>query len=265
MVGGVSVQDAVQIRIHDAPGGPTLIYLPGLHGDWTLLTRFRRALGGRVRFVEITYPRWTTNSLEQQALAVKQALLGAGIAGGWLLAESFGSQIAWPLAGMAGTELRLDGIVLAGGFVRHPFIAGVRIAAFLGGAVPVGLLRGAMGFVLTLMRLRYLRDPESRLGLKEFAVRRTAEDRAAAVHRLRLIAGTDLRGVARNLGLPVFHLTGLFDPIVPWPPVRSWIRENCPGWKGSRVLLACDHPVLTTRPAASAAIILEWVRAGNAS
>lgn len=258
-------QDQVQIRIHGAPGLPTLIYLPGLHGDWTLLTRFRRAIHGRVRFVELTYPRWTVESLEEQAQAVKAALRSAGVDGGWLLAESFGSQIAWPLAAQAGPGFQVDGIILAGGFVRHPFIAGVRMTQGVCGALPVGLLRAGVGLILALMRLRFLRDPESRRGLTEFARRRTAEDRAAAVHRLRLIADTDLRDTTRQIHAPVFHLTGLFDPIVPWPPVRAWLRRNCPGWRTGRILLACDHPVLTTRPAASAGVILAWMGMGGGS
>ena len=56
------VTEKLEMRIHGDASLPTLIYLPGLHGDWTLVGGFRRALGGRVRFVEVTYPRtliWT--------------------------------------------------------------------------------------------------------------------------------------------------------------------------------------------------------------
>ena len=34
---------------------PALIYLPGLHSDWTRISGFRHALGGRVRLVEVPY------------------------------------------------------------------------------------------------------------------------------------------------------------------------------------------------------------------
>ena len=51
--------DRLQTRVYGDPSRRTLIYLPGLHGDWTLVGSFRKALGGRVRFVEITYPRTT--------------------------------------------------------------------------------------------------------------------------------------------------------------------------------------------------------------
>jgi hypothetical protein len=52
--------EELQLRIHGEATLPTLVYLPGLHGDWTLVGGFLRALGGRVRFVEMTYPRSLT-------------------------------------------------------------------------------------------------------------------------------------------------------------------------------------------------------------
>src|SRR5215831_3221612 len=91
------VQETVQIRIHGGAASPTLIYLPGLHGDWTLVGSFRKALAGRVRFVEVTYPRTLDWSLDDYARGVEEGLAANGISDGWLLAESFGSQVAWPL------------------------------------------------------------------------------------------------------------------------------------------------------------------------
>ena len=44
--------EQLEIRIHGDGSLPTLIYLPGLHGNWTLVGNFRRALNGRLRFVE---------------------------------------------------------------------------------------------------------------------------------------------------------------------------------------------------------------------
>jgi len=37
----------ISIRVHEGVG-PTVIYLPGIHGDWGLIGAFRRALGERV-------------------------------------------------------------------------------------------------------------------------------------------------------------------------------------------------------------------------
>ena len=91
--------EELQLRIHGDASLPTLIYLPGLHGDWTLIGGFRHALGDKVRFVEITYPRTLTWSLDDYAAAVETALAKNGITRGWLLGESFSSQVVWAMVG----------------------------------------------------------------------------------------------------------------------------------------------------------------------
>src|SRR5207244_4028783 len=115
--------EELQIRIHGTDLLPTLVYLPGLHGDWTLIGRFRKALGGRVRFVEVTYPRTLSWSLEDYAEGVEKALGERGITSGWLLAESFSSGVVWPIVGRR--RFGVEGVILAGGFVRHPLVWGV--------------------------------------------------------------------------------------------------------------------------------------------
>src|SRR2546426_12664443 len=87
--------DGLKMRAHGDPSLPTLVYLPGMHGDWTLVSSFRAAIGGRVRFVEFTYARTTTWSLDDYAREIEGMLLAQGIERGWLLGESFGSQPAW--------------------------------------------------------------------------------------------------------------------------------------------------------------------------
>ena len=121
--------NTIQLRIHGAGAAPALVYLPEMHGDWTLVSRFREALGGRVRSVEITYPRTTTWSLEEYAEAMWNTLEEHGLSHVWLLGESFGSQVAWAmLASSQGRFNRpIEGIILAGGFVRHPMMAGVKL------------------------------------------------------------------------------------------------------------------------------------------
>ena len=77
----------VEMRIHGPDTLPTLVYLPGLHGNWRLIGGFRQALAGRVRFVETTYPPTLTWSLEDYALGVEAALAKLKITNGWLLAD----------------------------------------------------------------------------------------------------------------------------------------------------------------------------------
>lgn len=256
------MSDALQIRVHGDAALPTLIYLPGLHGDWTLVTAFRLAVAGRVRFVEFTYPRTLSWSLEDYADAVEAALLEHGIAQGWLLAESFGSQVAWPL--MKPRPFRPDGLILAGGFVKHPLKVGVRLAERLGLGISLTWLTRMLFWYARVARLRFRHTPEVMTGLNEFLARRTELDRQAAVHRLRLIAGHDPCSIARATTAPVFHLTGVLDPVVPWLPVQRWLRRECPGWRANHIVWTADHNVLGTGTAKAAAQVFRWMEGAPA-
>jgi pimeloyl-ACP methyl ester carboxylesterase len=251
------VTEKLEMRVHGDASRPTLIYLPGLHGDWTLVGGFRRALGGRVRFVEVTYPRTLTWSLEDYASGVEAALAERGVAGGWLLGESFSSQVVWSLA--ARKQFQIEAVILAGGFVRHPMRWGVRLAERLCGGISLGLLARILFGYAKVARFRYRRSPETQANIHEFIARRTGPDLQAAKHRLHLVAQSDLRPVARQVSVPVFALTGFVDPIVPWCFVRPWLRKNCPALREYVIIWAADHNVLGTAPEAAAEQVIRWM------
>ena len=249
----------LRIRIHGPANLPVLIYLPGLHGDWTLIGGFRRAVRGRVRFVEVTYPRTLTWMLDDYAAGIEAALRSQGIEHGWLLGESFGSQIVWPLLSRKGFEV--DGVILAGGFVRHPTPGMARTAARVTAGVPFSLVRCILGPYAKIMRLRYRRSPEVLQNVEEFIARRTDLDLQAAAHRLHLLSKSNPIGVAQEAGPPVYALTGLWDPIVPWYWVRRWLRSHCPNLREYKIIWRADHQVLATAPEAAANVIVGWIAA----
>ena len=319
--------DDLKMRVHGDASLPTLVYLPGLHGDWTLVSSFRVAIAGRARFVEFTYPRTTTWSLDDYARGIEEMLLAQGIERGWLLGESFGSQPAWqivkrfhdaqdtqhafrltpypsqegshPLDSLgrntAATErsqhsdaldqfpsregsgagsssnrigdpvgFRTQGLILAGGFVRHPVIWAVRMAGRVSSAIPLWFVKLFCAVYARYARFRHNRAPETLASIGEFVANRTMEaDRQAIVHRYTLIAENDLRLVARQTEFPVFYLAGLVDPLVPWCHVRWWLRKNCPGYRGGKTMWRADHNVLGTAPQRSAELIMAWI--SNAS
>src|SRR5262245_27104102 len=127
--------DDLQIRVHGdgANGKPTLVYLPGLHGDWTLVGSFRAALANRGRFVEFAYPRTLSWSLEDHADAIMESLRMQGIDDGWVLSESFGSVLGWALLE---NGFAAQGLILAGGFVRYPCMPLVGFAHWMNRAIP---------------------------------------------------------------------------------------------------------------------------------
>jgi pimeloyl-ACP methyl ester carboxylesterase len=254
------VSEELQLRIHGAASLPTLIYLPGLHGDWTLIGGFREAVGGKVRFVEFTYPRTLVWSLDDYAAAIETALAQNGIANGWLLGESYGSQVLWAM--VARGKFPVQGVILAGGFVKHPMRWAMRLAEKLTGRIFAALfVRIIFSYVsyAKIARFRYRRSPETLATIDEFVVRRTELDRRAAQHRLHLIAQYDPCPIARQTNVPVFGLSGFLDPIVPWPFVRRWLKKNCPALRDYKVIRQADHNVLSTAPVEAAKQVLEWM------
>ncbi len=251
--------EEIEVRVHGGEALPTLVYLPGLHGDWTLIGGFRKAVTGRVRFVEITYPRTVTWSLEDYAAGVERALAGQGIVGGWLLGESFSSQVVWHL--LARERFQAQGVILAGGFVRHPIGRGVRLAEWLTGSISLGLVTAILFGYAHLARFRFRHEPEVLAAINEFIARRTDEDRQAAKHRLHLLAASDPAPLACRAKVPVYAITGWLDPIVPWPLVRPWLKRQCPALREFRILRA-DHTVLSTASRAAADLIVGWVTQG---
>ena len=253
------------MQIHGTADLPTLVYLPGMHGDWHLTPGIREALGRRVRWVEFTYPSGVGVSLEDHVTVIWERLHEAGIHSAWILGESFGSQIAWRFLERAERQgtFAVKGLLLVGGFVRYPWPVAVRLAR--------PIVRHLPGWILGVLLRGYLlgfrglgrRSPEVRASLERFVERRLEpSDREALVHRLDLILGSDPRAIARATRVPVWSLMGFWDPIVPWIPVRHWLRRECPGWRGDCVIGWADHAPLVSAPKRSAEVILGWMGQG---
>jgi pimeloyl-ACP methyl ester carboxylesterase len=252
-----SMDEKLRIRIHNPGATPTLIYFPGLHGDWTLVRSFRQALEGRVGFVDMTYPRTLAWSLDDYAAAIETALAEHGISSGWLLGESFGSQVVWAM--VERNRFKAAGVVLAGGFLRHPMPRGARVVERLVSRIPVSFVRPILAAYEVIGRVRYRRSPEVLADLAEFVARRTDLDRRAAEHRLRLVAENDPRYIPRSVTLPVYALTGILDPIVPWPWARRALKRHCPTLREYKALWRADHTVLASAPQAAAHAVLRWI------
>ncbi|MEN9576962.1 MAG: hypothetical protein RL514_4817, partial [Verrucomicrobiota bacterium] len=219
-----------------------------------------------------------TWSLGEFAAAVEARLRAHGIVKGWVLAESFGSQVAWELLAGRGRgegagdgrevsggmgervpRFRAEGLILAGGFARHPWLAGVRGTEWVLRRAPLGWLSAVVGGYAVVARWRFQQSAEVVAAVGEFRGRWGEELRQAAGHRLRLIAGNDPRELVRGVRVPVVHLTGVFDPVVPWWPVQRWLGRECPGWCGKAVVWPADHNVLSTGTPAAVRLVLGWM------
>ncbi|HVY72003.1 MAG TPA: alpha/beta hydrolase [Verrucomicrobiae bacterium] len=254
------MSETLQMRVHGDRSLPVLVYLPGLHGDWTLKVPFRRALAGRACLVEFMYPRTFEWSLADYAGAVQKALADAGIHAGWILAESFGSQIAWAILGTKQDFTPL-GIFLLGGFARYPWLWAVRMVRWFASHLPRFLVQAAFRAYASAMRFRHRGDSEALASIDDFLARRTREDAAAMWRRLDLILAADFAPAARHATIPVWYLSGLWDFVVPWPLVRGWLRRDCAALRADRVVRKADHNVLATAPETSAEQIMKWLEA----
>jgi len=250
---------ALRMRVHGSADLPTLIYLPGSHGDWSVIAGFRNQMLPHVRFVEFTYPRTQTWTMEEYGRHVADALADKGIKSGWILGESFGSQIAWCLADIEGFQC--NGIILSGGFVRHPFPWGAALFRKLCGAALSNSKR--IGWLMKRYErwvvAHYEKTPEQNAAIEEFKSRRTVADGLAALHRLFLIQHNDPRLIVRSFQSPVFYLGGFWDPLVPWYLIRPWLKFNCPGYAEAKIIGSADHNVLFSAPKKSAQAVLQWL------
>jgi len=253
------MEEKVELRVYGDDSLPTLIYLPGMHGDWTLIGGFRSTILGRVRFVEMTYPRTLTWTMDDYAAAIEQALAEQGISRGWLLGESFGSQPLWRM--LARGKFAAQGIILAGGFVRHPAHRFMRLMGKITGRISSTLFVKIVFGYAKFARFRYRDSPQTLSTLDEFIARRTPADKQAAQYRLNLVARTDPRPEAMQVTVPVYALTGFLDPLVPWPLVRRWLRKRCPAFRDFKVIRRADHNVLNTGTQESVQWILKWMGA----
>ena len=257
----MDVWSQLQTRVHGGAEKPTLIYLPGLHGDWTLVSSFRAAIKDRVRFVEFTYPRTETWSLRDHGEAILDALERRGISEGWLLAESFGSVLAWTLMELAGSRpFKVQGIILAGGFVRYPIMPLVGFVQRVNRRLPLSALRWFCELYARYAKFRHRHAPETLDAVNEFVRRRVEPlDREAICYRYTLIRQSDAREMALTAGVPIYQLCGFFDPIVPWPLVRAWLKGECTHCRGWKLIWNADHNVLGTAPQAAAKQVLAWM------
>jgi pimeloyl-ACP methyl ester carboxylesterase len=164
--------------------------------------------------------------------------------------------VLWALA--ARNRFQIQGVILAGGFARHPMHWGVCLAERLCGNLSLGLVTRILFAYARVARLRFRREPEVLASIGEFITRRTELDRQAANHRLHLLAANDPSALARQIQAPMYALTGVLDPVVPWFLVRPWLKRNCRALREYRILRA-DHNVLSTASRAAADLVVQWM------
>jgi pimeloyl-ACP methyl ester carboxylesterase len=241
------------------PGGaPALIYVPGIHGDWTPTWRLRGELNRTVRLIELTYPGAPEWSLEDYAAALLRLFEKLRLDSAHLLAESFGSLVGWAFA--LGWPERVRSIIVAGGFCRTPGRVRVGSARGLLWLTPSWVLRGGIGLYQRWLIGYGL--PADAFGRKEFfPAARAPLGRRAILTRLAIIHRTDLRRPLATLRLPVLYLGGAKDRIVPVRREIAWLERGLDQSCGFRKIIfpGAPHPILPARYREVARAILQWI------
>ncbi|MCL5271004.1 MAG: alpha/beta hydrolase [bacterium] len=241
-------------------GAPTVVYLPGVHGDWTPLGWLRPHLARATRLVETAYPRQAEWTLVDHAASLARLIGRLDGRPVHVLAESFGSLVGWQFAldypGCAAS------LILAGGFTRppHPFQVGAARAGLR--LVPRRVFEKGMDLYLARVA-HYAGAPVPGLdgATPPFAAVRGRRGRRALMNRLRLIQHADFRGRLNEIGMPVAYLGGAADRIVP---VREEVavleRVLAPVCRfRSRIIPGAPHPILPACAREAARFVMEWI------
>lgn len=257
-----SLDDAEGL-IHQVSGReelPPVIYLPGVHGDWTPLVAARPMLSEELRLVEAAYPRVEHWSLEDFGEALEALLDRLGLESAHLVGESFGSLVAWQF-GLTHPQ-RVRSLILVGGFAQPPSFRRASLARRALMLTPTFLLeRGIDVYVSHKNRRGEQRRPPSE-GVMSYAAVRTTRGRRATANRMKIIQRTDFRPHLHRVAVPVRYIGGQNDLVVPvqreLETLERHLPESC-DFQG-RLLADARHVIIASHPGQTARHITDWVR-----
>lgn len=239
------------------PGAEAIVYLPGVHGDWTPMHRARPLLERRFRLIEVAYPRAPAWTLGDFARALQDLLDSLQLGPVHLIGESFGSLVGWAF-GLA-CPTRVKSFTLVGGFCQPPGVPKVWLAKWGLQLVPTSAFENGMDLYLSLRGDRNGAPSAPGLSRLPYPAVRTRRGRLATAQRMALIGSTDVRGQLDRIRFPVHYIGGGSDSVVP---VRREVRTLV-----NRLHRQCDlrthliprahHMILATHPQETTDYIIE--------
>lgn len=252
--------------VHQTGGkktGPPLVYLPGVHGDWTAQGRARPILSRDFHLIETAYPRIETWSIDDFAAALKDLLDSLGIESTHLVGESFGSLVAWKF-GIAHPE-RVRSFTLVGGFARPPRLGVAAAAASALRVIPTSMLESAIDlYVAGKSALGQQRDSFADLGA--YPAARTERGQRAVANRMRIIQKTDFRDQLEMVRFPVRYVGGARDIVVPVRREIATLDTHLPPHCDfqSELVAGAPHTLIASHPEETAEYISRWARDADA-
>lgn len=238
---------------------PPLIYLPGVHGDWTPQAVASPMLSANFRLVELTYPKQPAWNVGHYVAALQELMDELDIASAHIVAESFGSIIGWQF----GLELaeRVHSLILVGGFCQPPGNLRMSIGTLGLSALPTGLFEAGVDLYVSLRENQgRLEHPLSEDSPPAYSSVRSEEGKRATVRRLELIQESDYRDNLHAISFPVRYIGGERDVIVPVRREIQTLMDSLPAEADfkSRVIPGGPHMIVSSHPEETAGQIIEW-------
>ena len=246
--------------VHQAAGDPNatpLLYLPGVHGDWTPQVRARPLLSRNFHLVETAYPRIENWSIEDYALALKELLDGLAIQSAHIVGESFGSLVGWQF-GIANPE-RVRSFTLVGGFSRPPRFRAAAAAAAVLKSLPTSLLESAID--LYVAGKSAVGEHREIFDSGAYPATRTPRGRRATANRMSIIQDSEFRDQLKEIGFPVRYLGGERDVVVPVRREIATLQAMLPLHCDfrSELVAGAPHAVVASHPEECAEHLSRWV------
>lgn len=240
------------------PSAPPILYLPGVHGDWTPQGRARPILSRDFHFVETAYPRIDHWSIEDYGRALKELLDSLEIESAHVVGESFGSLVAWQF-GIAHPQ-RVRSFTLVGGFTRPPRFGVAAAASAALKSIPTGVLESAIDFYVAGKTA--MGEHRETFDAGAYPAARTQRGRRATARRMSIIQASEFRRHLTQIQFPVRYLGGARDIVVPVRREIATLIAHLPPHCDfrSELVAGAPHALIASHPEQSVEHILRWVR-----
>ena len=252
--------DSATGLVHQTTGNqdaPPIVYLPGVHGDWTPQVAARPLIGRDYHFVETAYPRIETWSIDDYGRALNNLLDELGIEAAHVVGESFGSLVGWQF-GIANPG-RVRSFTLVGGFAQPPRFRIAAAAAAALTTLPTALLESSIDFYVSGKSA--LGEFREMFELGAYPATRTEQGRRATANRMRIIQASDFSDQLAQVEFPVRYLGGAKDIVVPVRREIATLEAKLPPHCDfqSELLRGTPHAMIASHPEQTVDRISRWV------
>ncbi len=253
--------DELLYRVSGEEHATPVVYLPGVHGDWTPQAAAGPILAERFRLVEVTYPKKPHWSIGDYMNAVVSLFDRLEIDSAHVIAESFGSLVGWEL----GLEhpSRVRSMMIVGGFCQPPGPPKVLLAKWGLSLLPTEVFERGVNAYVSIRKLQgKLVRPEMEVDLPYAAVR-TDLGLSATIQRFELLGRMDFRHQLHDLRIPVRYIGGEKDLIVPVKREIETLAEILAEEAGfeSRLIPGAPHMIIASHAEETAGQLVDWIEA----